>query len=95
LKRNAVRDYLDFAALANHLQPEQTMEALAGFDTLYPQKNGESALIQLQIQLAEPLPYDFEETNITEYKNLKEPWTDWKYACKTCADIAIKLFDVL
>ena len=58
LKRNATRDYLDFVALATRMGPGSTGEALRSFDRLYPQKSGESALQQLQAQLANPLPYD-------------------------------------
>jgi len=43
---------------ATRLGSEGTVGALRNFDELYPQPNGESALQQLQIQLAEPLPFD-------------------------------------
>jgi hypothetical protein len=88
LKRNATRDYLDFVALADQLGDEKTSEALIDFDRLYPQPNDESALQQLQIQLANPLPYDLEAMRLTEYKNLAPKWHDWaavKTACKRCA----------
>jgi len=52
LKRNATRDYLDFVALANQLGDEETAKALSQLDRLYLQPNDESALQQLQIQLA-------------------------------------------
>ena len=70
LKRSATRDYLDFVALAEHLGAEKIVKALYPFDRLYPQPNEESALHQLQIQLAQPLPYDLEELNLAEYKRL-------------------------
>ena len=90
LKRNATRDYLDFVALADQLGDEKTARALGDFDRLYPQSNGESALQQLQIQLANPLPYDLEETRLAEYKNLAPKWQDWrtvKAVCNRCARI--------
>jgi len=88
LKRNATRDYLDFVALADQLGDAKTATALSDLDRLYPQPNDESALQQLQIQLANPLPYDLEETRLTEYKNLAPKWQDWnsvKAACNRCA----------
>lgn len=88
LKRNATRDYLDFVALATHIGPPAIVQALQSFDALYPQSNGESALQQLQIQLANPLPYDLEDVNLSEYKNLALCWHDWetvKSACEQCA----------
>lgn len=93
LKRNATRDYLDFVALAEHMGAEKMVEALRPFDRLYPQPNDESALQQLQIQLAEPLPYDLEELNLAEYKNLDPRWRDWDAVKAACADYAILIFD--
>ncbi len=93
LQRNATRDYLDFVALADHLGPEKLLAALRPFDRLYPQPNEESALQQLQIQLANPLPYDLEEMNLAEYKNLDSRWCDWQTVKKACADAATLIFD--
>jgi hypothetical protein len=93
LKRNATRDYLDFVALADHMGAAKMVEALRPFDRLYPQPNQESALQQLQIQLAQPLPYDLEESNLAEYKNLHPRWHDWQTVKAACADCATLIFD--
>jgi hypothetical protein len=93
LRRNATRDYLDFIALAEHIGLDQVVEALCPFDRLYPQPNQESALQQLQIQLANPLPYDLDETNLAEYKNLDPKWQDWSYVKVMCARCATVIFD--
>jgi hypothetical protein len=93
LKRNATRDYLDFVALADQLGDEKTATALSGLDRLYPQPNDESALQQLQIQLANPLPYDLEETQLTEYKNLAHRWQVWKVVKDACSHCATTVFD--
>lgn len=93
LKRNATRDYLDFVALAEHLGTEKMVEALQSFDHLYPQPNEESALQQLQIQLAQPLPYDLEDHNLTEYKRLDPRWHNWQHIRTLCADYAVLIFD--
>lgn len=93
LKRNAARDYIDFAALADHLGTDRTVAALRSFDRLYPQENGESALQQLQAQLANPLPYDEKMTDLSKYRNLDPKWHDW-YAIKTtCRHVSIMVFD--
>ena len=93
LRRNATRDYLDFVALADHIGAEKMVAALGTFDHLYPQPNEESALQQLQIQLANPLPYDLEELNLAEYKNLEARWRNWQTVKAACADCAILIFD--
>lgn len=93
LKRNATRDYLDFVALADHMGDEHVAEALRRFDQLYPQPNEESALQQLQIQLANPLPYDLEEMNLAEYKNLDPRWHNWLTVKTVCVDCATLILD--
>ena len=93
LKRNTTRDYLDFVALADHIGAEKMVAALRSFDRLYPQPNKESALQQLQIQLANPLPYDLEELSLAEYKNLDPRWRNWQNVKGACADYAILIFD--
>ncbi len=93
LQRNATRDYLDFVALADHMGDEKMIEALRPFDRLYPQPNEESALQQLQIQLANSLPYDLEELNLAEYKNLNPRWQNWETVKTACAGHATLIFD--
>lgn len=93
LQRNATRDYLDFVALADHIGAEKMAEALRPFDRLYPQPNEESALQQLQIQLANPLPYDLEDLDLAEYKNLDPRWCNWQTVKAACADVATLIFD--
>ncbi len=93
LKRNATRDYLDFVALTDQMGAEEVVAALKGFDRLYPQPNGESALLQLQIQLAHPQPYDLEETDLAEYKNLDPKWHEWETVTMVCASCAMLIFD--
>jgi hypothetical protein len=93
LKRNATRDYLDFSALFTSMGNEAGIAALRSFDTIYPQSNGESALQQLQIQLATPLPYDLREVNLSAYKHLAPQWQDWASVQSASAACATLIFD--
>ncbi len=95
LKRNATRDYLDFVALADAMEDDGVVAALRDFDELYPQPNGQSALQQLQVQLAKPLPFDLEETRLDEYKNLVPRWQDWANVESVAAGIADLILDHL
>ena len=92
LTRNATRDYLDFVALAERIGPDGVFAALAHVDELYPQPSGESALQQLQVQLAHPLPYDLDDTNLAEYRRLDARWHDWQLVSRRCAAIAADIF---
>jgi len=93
LKRNATRDYLDFVALADRMGIEKVVEALQDFDRLYPQPNDQSALQQLQIQLANPLPYDLDDVELSEYKNLDPRWHNWQTVKTACSSFATLIFD--
>lgn len=93
LKRNATRDYLDFVALADHMGEERVAHALQSFDRLYQQDNGESTLQQLQVQLANAVPYDLEDTELSEYMNLVPRWHDWNAVKAACAHISTVIFD--
>ena len=93
LKRNATRDYLDFIALAEHVGDDRIALALQSFDRLYLQASGESPLQQLQIQLANAVPYDLEETELSEYKNLDPRWHDWGVVKAACSHVATVIFD--
>lgn len=93
LRRNATRDYLDFVALADHMGDERVSLALLPFDRLYRQASGESALQQLQIQLADALPYDLEATELPEYRNLDSRWHDWRVVKAACSHLATVIFD--
>lgn len=93
LKRNATRDYLDFVALADHMGDARVALALQSFDRIYQQDSGESPLQQLQVQLANALPYDLEETELGEYKSLNPRWHDWQVVKAACAHLSTAIFD--
>jgi len=78
VRRNATRDFIDFVALFDHLGNKRSQDALSSFDDLYPQESGHSATQQLALQLSEPKPWDLSETDLSRYKGLKEPYTDWE-----------------
>lgn len=91
LRRNATRDYLDFAALSAYLGESQACAALLNLDVLYPQENGESVLQQLIKQLSAPLPYDLDEINLEEYKGLAAAWQEWAAVVSQCEKMAVGL----
>ena len=95
LRRNATRDYVDFAALAEHMGVAAAAKALRSFDHLYPQPSGESPLQQLHAQLSEPMPYDLDETDLSEYKNLDVRWHDWNAVRHACRSVSVGMFDHL
>ena len=83
---------MDFAALSERIGLDRVKKALDTLDELYPQPSGESALQQLQIQLSSPMPYDLEDTDLSEYRRLDSKWHDWNRVKGICGTIAVALF---
>lgn len=46
-------------------------------------------------QLARPLPYDLDETSLTEYRRLDPKWQNWQRVSEACAAIAAQIFNRL
>ena len=95
LRRNATRDYLDTVAMFDLIGSDGALAALKDFDALYPQTNGESPIQQLQIQLANPLPYDLDDTDLSEYKHLKTEFHDWERVKARCRALSELIFSML
>jgi hypothetical protein len=93
LKRNATCDYLDFVALADHVGDDRVAKALQSFDRFDPQDHGESPLRQMQVQLANALPYDLEGIELSEYTNLDPRWHDGHAVKAGCAHLATVIFE--
>ena len=93
LRRNATRDYVDFAALADRIGEPATAAACERFDELYPQDSGESVLQQMLAQLAKPTPYDLDGTTLSEYTNLEARWQDWNAVRAVCVQASTAIFD--
>jgi hypothetical protein len=86
LERNATRDYLDLAALTEHIGIEAAGEALWRMDELYPQKNGDvwAVRAQLVMQLAAPPPFDLDSVDLAEYKGVRPPFDQWNHVADVC-----------
>ena len=93
VKRNTTRDYIDCIALSDHAGITKTLEALDSLDKLYPQEGDNSMSQQLMIQLAEPKPWDLHETDLSNYRALAEPYTDWNNVKQRAALLAQKMME--
>lgn len=97
LRRNATRDYLDLVALADRLGPEAPA-VLVALDAWYADQvgpGGERIATQLARQLAEPLPYDLSEVDLTRYRRLTARWQDWGAVADACRALAVAMLDRL
>lgn len=91
VRRNTTRDFIDFAALFDHLGVRRALQALDPLDRLYPQEGAHSISQQLVLQLAEPKPWDLSQTDLSRYKSLKPPYTDWSEIKRRTASAAQKI----
>ncbi len=95
VERNAVRDYLDVAALSRHLGLRKSAAALERMNELYAEFAGEGGdmLGSVIVKLAKPDPYDLTEIDLSEYKGIVAPWSDWRAVERQCRSLAVALLD--
>jgi hypothetical protein len=99
--RNATRDYLDLAALSEHAGVAAAARALAGLDAYYqdvyrPDAGRDvSVALQLARQLAAPLPYDLDATDLASYKRLDRRWQDWDAVRAQLRRLAVALTEAI
>lgn len=94
LSRNQTRDYLDVAALADHIGLDEAAAVLLGIDDYYADVNPrpESIVTQLVRQLSDPRPRDPAVTErLADYKSLSPRWHDWSAVRATLADLAERI----
>lgn len=91
LDRNQTRDYLDIAALADHIGLDAASAVLAGIDDYYADVNRrpEAVASQLVKQLADPRPRDPEVTGqLASYRALTRRWHDWAAVKAVLAELS-------
>jgi len=96
ISRNATRDYIDFAAIANHIGIKEAAEVLSDFDDFYSdliRGSQASPIVQLIRQLAEPKPGDFDRMDLSLYKGIQPPFDSWEFIQKICEEISVELGD--
>jgi hypothetical protein len=94
VQRNAVRDYLDVVALADHLGRDEALAVLGRIDDYYRDRSDEegSVLTALVLWLAQPDPRDAEVTReLPRYKGLDPRWHAWADVVAACEGLALGL----
>jgi hypothetical protein len=75
--RHTVRDFLDTVVLFERLGEAALTPALGSFDRIYRQKSGCSPLAEVAERLGAGQPTDLAEVDLSSYRGLVAPWTDW------------------
>ena len=98
LVRNATRDYLDFAALADRLGEDRAAGVVARMDDFYADQLGPGSrrvATQVAKQLAEPRPGDLSEVDLASYRKLERRWQDWGAVSDVCRRVVVRVLDQL
>jgi hypothetical protein len=91
VKRNQMRDYLDFAALTDKMGVPECAKVLDNLDEYYTDDspNEKPALSQLLRQLSDPKPKDFRSIDqLHNYKGTVGKWKDWNNVVQMCKNAA-------
>ncbi|MEO7071080.1 MAG: hypothetical protein ABI131_11385 [Nostocoides sp.] len=98
VQRNATRDYLDTAALADRTGLAESIAILSDIDDYYVDRSEEtdSVLTALVLNLAEPDPRDSRVTRqLAAYRGLAPRWHDWGAVVEICRQLADGLLRVV
>jgi len=82
--RNAVRDYLDFAALASCTDEANVLASLLKSDRRYGHLQTASVGLEIAKRLCDPQPYDLSEIDLRQYKGLAPQWQSWPKISDIC-----------
>lgn len=93
VQRNHARDYLDVAALTEHMGVEAARAALSSLDALYAQVSNGSPLQQLRVRLATPEPDDIDAAGALADRTLAPQWQDWSAVATASTRLAAIISD--
>lgn len=91
LYRNATRDFLDVAALADRFGPVPSGRVLSEMHAYYADQHeaGRGVTSQLIRMLAEPRPYDLDDLDLAAYRSLEPRWRDWRQVQAACLELSV------
>lgn len=94
VRRNQARDYLDLAALCEHIGVDRAAEALGRIDEYYADQaeSEDGVASQLTRQLAAPKPADSAVTGqLASYRRLRAKWRDWDAVRDVLGEVAARM----
>lgn len=94
VRRNQTRDYLDLAALSDHLGIDHAAEVLARIDDYYADQHGggDGIASQLVRQLSDPQPADRASIGqLATYRRLRRRWSEWSPVSQILGDVGARM----
>lgn len=92
VERNAVRDLVDVVAILESLGERSSLDALSSFDACYAKgPSGAPASVELVERLQSGRPGDRAAIELSNYKGLSAPWSDWGYVTERARSWAARI----
>ncbi len=94
VRRNQTRDYLDLAALSEHLGVDRAAEVLTRIDDYYTDQHGQGDGVASQLvrQLSDPQPADRTVIDqLSSYRRLRRRWSDWSAVSEVLGAVAARM----
>lgn len=93
VKRNATRDYVDFAALASRLDKNRIITALLRMNDLYDNipKTVGTPIENLLRSLSDPKPNDLNQEELKGYKGISKEFSEWENVRQICLTSATEV----
>lgn len=93
--RNVTRDYLDFAALSECENEPAVLDALLKLDVRYGSLQVASVGLEVAKALSAAAPFDLDEAELPNYKELHEKWHRWETTRTICKRFGLLLGEAL
>ena len=90
-RRKALRDFLDFAAVAEGTTDEEVLRSVQKLDERYGELQTNSVRLDVSRTLVNPEPVDLEGTDISHYRSLASEWHDWNRTADICKKFGFML----
>ena len=86
VERRATRDFVDVAALAQHLGQEPALRGLCLLNLAYGARAPQTWISALA-EACEGEPVDLATVPLAAYKGLRAPFTDWHWVARGCREL--------
>lgn len=91
--RQATRDYLDVAALADALGIEPAIEALKNLNRLYRGEGNQSCVTRFA-EVSQQDPVDLHDVRLASYRGVKPPYDEWAYVRTRVSELGLRMAEL-
>ena len=85
--RQATRDFVDVAALTDHIGIERATRALSYLNQIYAGVGNQSRLTRFA-EVARQQPVDLNTVDLSSYRGIQPPYDEWEHVAHVCRQLA-------